>query len=143
MFCDNDLDCSYYSFLEYENACFTYVTCPDIFYDPSLPGLTSEKGCPTEFCFINGTQCHGNLVSISKCADEYDCLETCVNNINCKWFEFETETKYCSLLEDCPTYDQDCPNCIIGSRECSVPSDEMVLLLGLGEEIIDGDNHER
>ena len=132
-FCIGDPDCSHYSFFESENVCFTYATCPEIFDDPSLPALTNEKGCQAEFCFIDGTQCHGNLVSVSKCADQYDCLSNCVDDINCNWFEFETSSELCSLFQDCATYDLDCPNCIIGSRNCSNPKDEMVLLLALGE----------
>ena len=127
-----DQDCGYFSFFESESLCLTYLTCPEILDDPNLPGITSEKGCPpvSDFCFINGTHCLGNLVSISSCVDEYDCLNFCVDNIDCKWFEYETETKICYLLEDCTTYNQDCPNCIIGSRNC----DGMVLLLGLGDD---------
>jgi len=81
-------------------------------------------------CFIRGVQCHGNLVSISISADEYECLSACIDNINCNWFQFETQINICYLLENCDSFDQDCPNCIIGSRNCS----EMVMLLGLGKD---------
>ena len=133
-FCDNEADCVYYTFFTSDNVCFLYATCPDIFDDPSLPSITSEKGCPTDFCFYTGSQCNGNLIAISKTADEYECLETCVDNNDCGWFEFDTGTKFCSLFETCATYGQDCPNCIIGSRDCPLADDEMVLLIGLGEE---------
>ena len=110
----------------------TFDTCPEIFNDENLPGLTNEKGCPKNFCFINGTQCHGNIVSNLILASEDECLAACINNVDCKWFEFESQTKMCSLLGDCSTFDNDCPNCIIGSRDC--PERMMTLLFGLGED---------
>ena len=70
-------------------------------------------------------------------SDQYQCLNSCINDVNCVWFEYDSATDLCFLLEDCTTYDQGCSTCVVGNRDCE-GEEEKVLLLGLGIDHLPG-----
>ena len=129
--CDNNEECGFYTYFESISACMISASCPETINNPNLPAITNEKGCPTNVCFVTGSQCFGNTISISITADVYECYDICVDDLSCQWFEFDSDSNLCFLLADCTSYNSDCATCTIGNRNCS-PKEEQVLLLGLG-----------
>ena len=67
----------------------------------------------------------------SKTEDEFECLENCKAIEECKWFTFYKSLGMCESLQNCVSIDIDnCPDCISGQKECSIPEPPVCWVTG-------------
>ena len=56
-------------------------------------------------CFQPGECVDSYHLSSDYTTDEYECLETCDSQPDCKWFTFFPQLSYCELLHNCSSGD--------------------------------------
>ena len=74
--------------------------------------------CDVELICSEIGQCEGNFLDYSSTTSEKDCLDTCVADVNCNWYSFNTLHDACSILSDCDTVDFTAVDTVFGQREC-------------------------
>ena len=74
-------------------------------------------------CFVPGECMFSQHIEIVVSKDEFQCLESCQNNVNCTWFTFYPDDYgTCQLFASCGKIDDTlCPLCKTGQKECTIP----------------------
>jgi hypothetical protein len=81
--------------------------------------LLNLGNCINLKCFVSGECTNSQELEIIPSKDEFECLESCHQNINCTWFTFFPDSGVCHLLSSCGSIEETfCPNCISGQKEC-------------------------
>ncbi len=122
IYCQDDRDCTFFTYYTDTTICITFSSCPEITDDDCNDCLTGEVDCPLDpTCNEPGECVDADFVGSTATEDADECLEECQDDRDCFWFEFDSSDNVCVLFENCPEIDdRDCDTCVVGERECEV-----------------------
>ena len=131
--CNDNLDCSHFTFFPTLEVCVVFDGCPSKDTDICESCVSgSVEGClkcfqpgkkrrPKLICgainFLVG-RCLGPNIGIYVSEDADECLLQCQSSSSCQWFTFNPADNVCSLTTECDWNDETCPDCVYGSRYC-------------------------
>ena len=112
-------DCNWLTFYPTSNFCQLYGNCSNLDSQFCKNCLSAQTDCiPDEpACQVEGN-CQGIALHSEQTATDEDCLQLCDLTLGCRWFTFFTSGSECVLLQNCPTIDESCEDCISGERRC-------------------------
>ena len=71
-------------------------------------------------CWVTG-QCLGNISHIAvQVSTAEQCLESCQQDPECRWFTHFPQDSTCQLMLDCSILDESCEDCISGEYSCEI-----------------------
>ena len=112
--CQDNGNCSYFTFYEPSNLCNLLYNCSDIDTTGCSDCFTGQRDCP--ICTIPG-ECVGTISGYVFVPTEEDCQMECFNNDECQWYTFDPSFDYCVLTSNCiPTNTS--TESIFGQKNC-------------------------